>query len=239
MKTLVVPSLVLLLALQACTARIEDEGGIGGTGMIAGSVTNVADLQINGQRLSAESATILRNDEPQLNLQDAFAVGEYLTLETRVFNGVETVQSISYRSPVTGPVLAAASGEEADLQVLGQSVALDELAVLRGFSSVSELQDGDWIEVSGYRDGDLTTATALVLLDDDDDEPQTRTVRLEGDIDTVDQQARSLVINGVQVLYTPASLDNLTDAEVLPNLAIVVTGVVDDSGRVTRDSSAS
>lgn len=141
-----------------------DEGGIGGSGLIIGRVTNAENLHIEGKSLSMRDSTIIRNSMTFSEETAQFHVGEYVIFSAESLPSSEVVRTIEYSAPVIGPVTQPTVSPNGFV-VAGQRVQMTELVVFSGVSELSSLDVGEFVEISGYRDtDDVLHATRLVKL---------------------------------------------------------------------------
>ncbi len=183
--------LVLLgtLSLGACnsTTNLAD-GGIGGTGISAGTVTGFGSIYVNGVKYETTPDTLYqRNDAAAL--EDEFNVGEVVVVDWEEQDeGTRVATQVSFAALLKGPVTTAPGPGANTVEVLGQTVVTDETTVFQGFVLLEDLSVLDTLEVSGFFDADGAIHATLIK------QPDTRstTVELKGNIDEIisDQELR-------------------------------------------------
>lgn len=169
---------VIAISLLSCGGGTQlAEGGIGGSGISQGAVTDYGSIIVNGVHFDTTGAVITKDGgDPVTNLDDAdinqfINIGMVVTVKGSINDdGISgKADTISYDDIIEGPVVGTPSGTS--INVLGQNVnvvdgangtryACDEGYTSCLFSTFADLQDGQVIEVSGFIDanGDITAA---------------------------------------------------------------------------------
>lgn len=146
--------LIILLTLTACGGGgASSEGGIGGSGISRGVTQNQDQtsgkqkVTVNGVAFDTNNAKF--NSEGQPATQQAIQLGMVVTVTGTINpDGVTgTAATVSYDDILEGPIQQI---NTSTLIVMGQTVIFDGLTKFNGFTSVTELQPGDVIEVSGF-----------------------------------------------------------------------------------------
>jgi hypothetical protein len=178
------PALLLALLLLSCgggsgslVASPGDGGGVGtgGTGVVAGTVTGLGSVVIDGTRYDDSQAALesqpdLANNTP-LALADLH-IGQYAYLALDA-SGQPTVVRIA--SQLVGPA-AAVNAAAGRITVWGQQVAINSdpasgpVTVFSGYGSLADMQPGDPVQVyavlqSASGGADLLRATRIERLD--------------------------------------------------------------------------
>lgn len=155
MKQYILPRLFwifLTLQLSACIGGgdIGDvaEGGLEGTGLSTGSISNFGSIFVNGTKYDTSAAEVIINDE--ISSIDQLKLGMYVNVLGQQNRETEqgTANSIEYRDLLHGPIVFV-NVEAAVLQILGLSVHIDADTFLYGINAIDELQAGDVVRVSG------------------------------------------------------------------------------------------
>ncbi|MCU7798102.1 MAG: hypothetical protein KZQ75_13335 [Candidatus Thiodiazotropha sp. (ex Myrtea spinifera)] len=138
------------------------EGGIGGTGVSMGRVTQVGSVYVNGIHYNTDSATFTVDDVTSPTLSD-ISVGMVVrvTGSSDPTAGTGVADTVEYDSLLKGPVDVAFLANQ--LGAMGQVINVNADTVYEGTAGrplVDDLVIGDLIEVSGFTDGDSGTILA-------------------------------------------------------------------------------
>jgi len=153
-----VPLLLMLpvfLALSSCGGRDSDfaGGGTGGTGISTGTITAFGSVVVNGVHFRTDGdvgplfvTKKIYNGKDNSSKKDRelFQVRTVVTVRhaPEDYNAAE----IEYRNNLLGPIAGIASGADNIIEVLGQSVVVDNAALFASFKR------NDIVEVSGFID---------------------------------------------------------------------------------------
>jgi hypothetical protein len=128
-------------------------GGTGGTGISTGSISGFGSVVMNGVHFRTDNNVapgfvtkkfLNGKDNSGRTDRDVFAVGMIVTVRHGV--GDNNALEIEYRDNLQGPVAKILPGVENVLEILGQTVVVDNVTF---FASVKQY---DVVEVSGYAD---------------------------------------------------------------------------------------
>ncbi len=142
------------------------EGGISGTGITMGRITNFGSVFVNGVEFNTDNATFLRDNQTASGGQNDFHVGEFVVVNGTVdASGITgTAFDVIFNDLLEGAVTQVSTPQGTSIKVLGQVVDTDLLTVFQGFSRLTDLQLGNIVEVSGTRNSSgLITATSISL----------------------------------------------------------------------------
>lgn len=208
--------------LIGCQASREDEGGIGGTGLILGKVTSSEQLSIEGRSIRLDDARAIRNSEIVLSDAAQFNTGEYVSVSHRTVDG-ETVREIRYSAPVVGPV-SMMLNDQGEIGVAGQRVELSDLLVLNGIDSTTELRVGELVEVSGYRvvENRIVATRLNRLMESSASTP----LRLTGSISSIDLATGQIMINDARIDVSNLDADSPAIAGLSTGDQIVISAVL-------------
>jgi hypothetical protein len=161
--------LVLMLGFLASSCGSGSDyagGGTGGTGISTGSITAFGSVVVNGVhfRTDGDVAPAFRTKKvsngvvaTDCTVTEVFAVGMIVTV--RHGTADNNASEIDYWNNVMGPVSATVPGADNVIEVLGQTVVVDNAEVF------SSLKQNDVVEVSGYADDvGRIRATSVVSL---------------------------------------------------------------------------
>ena len=217
----------ILLLLNACGSSTSEntdlaEGGIGGTGISTGPVTGFGSIFVNGVRFDVSGAEFIR-DGKSIFAESDFSIGEYVTvtgnLNTDGLTG--TASKIFFEDIVEGPVTSV-STNNTNIEVLGQKVVVDKLTVLIGFKLLGDLQEGNILEVSGFRNaaGEIN-ATGIKLKATEFIDGATE-LEVTGNIESVNAGAQAFNLGGLTIDYSQAILENIANNLPSPGLTVEV-----------------
>lgn len=148
------------------------EGGIGGTGISMGRVTQLGSIYVNGIHYNTDNATF-SVDGDTTRTHDDITVGMVVritgTRDTASATGV--AESVAYESLLIGPVDAAFDATDSHIGVMGQAVHVNadtvyENAIPGNTHTLDTLPLDAMVEVSGFPDtlsGEIL-ATRIELL---------------------------------------------------------------------------
>lgn len=164
---LILLSLWLLAACKPTTLALNNNGGIGGTGISAGRITGFGSIFVNGIEYNVDTAELIRNESAASNQQN-FSIGEYVTVEGDINPDGTTGKAtrVDFSHSLQGSVTTASSNNQT-IEILGQTVRINVLSVFYGFSQLSDLTTGNMVEVSGVQNAQHEwVATSIRKLSD-------------------------------------------------------------------------
>ncbi|MCC6923870.1 MAG: hypothetical protein IT525_12545 [Nitrosomonas sp.] len=123
-------------------AKVVNEGGIGGTGII-GTITGFASICVNGVEVHYDSNTPVFVDGRLATIRE-LAVGQVVIVRAPEMASEVTAHHISINHAVAGPINHI-DHQTGEMHVLGQVVRANTLRELSNFKI------GDWTQVSGHR----------------------------------------------------------------------------------------
>ncbi len=155
------------LLLSACGGSSNDDSagvsaGIGGTGIVSGTITGFGSVHVNGNRYDTSSSQFIVDGASGAGIgQDDLAVGMVVRLEVETQDGAYTGKALKviYDDEIEGPVAAVSIPVDGGrtFSVFGKTIAIDETKTI--FEDTSFTQIGmegdpnvpDIVEVSGFR----------------------------------------------------------------------------------------
>ncbi len=123
-------------------AKVVNEGGIGGTGII-GTITGFASICVNGVEVHYNSNTPVFVDGRQATIRE-LAVGQIVIVRAPEMASEVIAHHISINHAVAGPI-SHIDHQTSEVHVLGQVVRANAL------QEFSNLKIGNWTQVSGHR----------------------------------------------------------------------------------------
>lgn len=194
------------ISLSSCgDALTLVEGGMTGTGITAGRITDFGSIYVNGVHYQVDDALLYRNGSRVAD-QTSFAAGEFITVTGSVnTDGVSGIATqVSFEGLVKGVVEALAADGQS-LTVLGQTVELDLLTVLHGFDQLTDLQIGNVLEISGDRlpNGSIKASSITLIADS---YQTSEGLQLMGLITHLKPELKTFQISGLTINYGDANL---------------------------------
>ena len=175
------------------TGHGDDASGLGGTGLV-GEITGFGSIFVNGVEVEIADDTRLSRNGVPLQQYD-FAIGDVVVVSAGARGDMTVASSIRIDTVVAGPVQQVDLAERR-FRVLGQQVQL-------GRREMTLPQVGQFVEVSGFRDGDARIHATRVA--------QTgprQQVWLQGAVQVVDAGTVRIGRQLVDVDVAGASLEN-------------------------------
>ncbi len=191
---------VTLVCIGCASPRGEDqsrraEGGIGGTGISFGRISETGSILVN-EALYALGEAELSIDGAPVD-EDAFVVGQIVTVLADRVTGHERRGAFKVASTnvLIGPIDAWVSAER-EFIVLGHSVRVDSASIWVGASPGKALP-GSTVRVQGFPDerGGIH-ATRIEVLGEPDGAPL---VQIKAQIDVLDERTGTLRLGKLQV----------------------------------------
>ena len=199
---------LLLLLVAACNATKlaqNENGGIGGTGISTGRISNFGSIFVNGVEYDVDSADFTRNDLLESN-QQSYRIGEYVVVEGDVNpDGVTGKASkVNFSRSLQGNVTTVSS-DGTTLAVMGQPVRSNVLTVFYGFNNIRDLTTTDKVEVSGVQNalGEWIATSIRKLTQSGED------WEVKGTIQHLDSSNQTFAVGGLTVAYGNAALHDL------------------------------
>jgi hypothetical protein len=196
--------LLLTMLLVACGGGALQlaTGGIGGTGISSGPITAFGSIFVNGVEYDISQASLIRDGVPTSSGQNAYQVGEYVTVNGTVnADGITgTATEVVFNNELEGPVTLA-STDGLSIEIMGQTVHTNLLTVFHGFTQLQALVVGDSIEVSGIRDAQGNILASSLML-----KPGFSGLEIYGTAQEVDTSSQTFRIGNLTVNYAGAAL---------------------------------
>ena len=233
-----IPLLLLAFLSLSCGTGGTDfaGGGTGGTGISTGAITAFGSVVVNGVRFRTDDDVAPgfqtkkmvngKNNSGRMD-KDVFAVGMVVTV--RHGTDDNNARTIEYRNNLLGPVARKSPGADNVVEVLGQSVVVEDAAVF------ASLKGGDTVEVSGFADASgRIRATSILPVP-----PSTREFEVKGFVSGLSVPGGAFRLGPlpdgsgetVAVSYAPAAVSGLPGG--LANgmyIQVVTTDQVPDNG---------
>ncbi len=214
---LIVLLLTVLLLLSACnnSSVTVANGGVTGTGITMGRITNFGSVFVNGVRFDVDGAEFLRNDQPATQGQADFSVGEFVVIKGSI--GADSSEGVAiqvaYSDALNGEITRASTDGQS-LEVLGQLVHTDALTVFHGFTDLTELDAGNLLEVSGVLGTNGHIVATLIKKGALQFDSGVSRNRLRGRIANIDTDQQQFELGGLLIDYASADLLNYEGHEI-------------------------
>ena len=204
-----------LLFLLSCGGGITGgnsivDGGITGTGITAGRITNFGSIFVNGIQFDVDNAIFSRDG---VNSQQSdFLVGEYVLIKGDVSTtGISGKASeVIFTDSLEGQVTVA-STDDISLEVLGQKVKTDQLSIFHDFNSLTDLTVGNIVEVSGLRDSTGQIIASSIELKQVAFISGVSENEVKGIVSNVNQTQMSFQLGNINVDFSNAELDDFVN----------------------------
>ena len=237
----------LLCSLFVLTACVEGagggsdsrvaEGGMSGTGISYGRVTEFGSVLVNNTWFDTDDAVIFVNGVELGrggDLREFLDRGMLVRVEGTWSDGAGEAARVDYEDDLIGPLEAAIEPSVRRMTVLGQSVRFDPQTRFRneqreGINPV-DLNAGDVLQISGWLDGERDIrATYVRRLAEEG-----QNFRLRGEIRNFDSNARRFSIGRLEIDYDSADLEGLDPEQLRNEVFVEVVGGLDNGADAMR-----
>ena len=186
---------------------VAANGGISGTGITMGRITNFGSIFVNGVRFDVNNATFIRDGSTATLGQADFSVGEFVVLKSTIDAGgtTGTASEVSFTDLLEGRVTSA-STDAVTIEVLGQTISTDNLTVFIGFNTLTTLSIGNIVEVSGIKDANGFITATSIRLKATSFQVGTSENEIKGTITSVNSTLETFTIGGITIDYSNADL---------------------------------
>lgn len=193
---------VLIAGCGSGADSLTASGGIGGTGVTIGEVSDYGSIFVNDVEFDTRQADLyLENDysgSGDQAVRDNLPIGQQVVIHgdfSDERSGTALQIDAFYR--VQGPLQAitAIDDDSRELTVMGQTVYVDRQTTISGVT-MEELAPDMVVRVSGPVDGDGAVHAGLITLLADAD-----TVGVKGRVQALDPSRKTFRINGLTITY--------------------------------------
>ncbi len=191
--------------LNACGG--SSDGGMTGTGITAGRITNFGSVFVNGIQFNVDNATFSRDGV--ISQQSDFLVGEYVVIEGNVNpSGTSgTATKVIFTDLLEGEVTGV-STDGISIEVLGQNIKTDSLSIFHDFTNLTDLAVGSVVEVSGLRDASGLLVANSIELKQAVFIQGTSENEVKGMVSNVNQTQMTFQIGAITIDYSNAEVDD-------------------------------
>jgi hypothetical protein len=237
---------IVLAGLQGCGGGGGDQvagGGIGGSGVTVGSVSEFGSVFVNGIEFDTSDAVVVvdgaeRGTGNQAVL-DNLAVGKLVRVEgPSEDGGTGTAQRLVYNEDIIGPVtdVVEVDANTRRLVVLGQTVVVDAQTNFAG-TTLNEVAVGHFVEVSGFVD-EQGAVFATYFRKIADAMPPGAEVQVRGFAAGVNPGLRSFFISLLEIDYATADVSALAEGAPVNGEYVEVKGLLNEQGGLAATSVA-
>ncbi len=195
-----------LVSCGAETGLSVVDGGISGTGITMGRITQFGSIYVNGIRFDVDSATFTRDGAPSTG-QTEFSIGEYVIIKGKIdATGTKGLaEEVVFNDSLEGAVTLA-STDSTTIEVLGRVVETNQLTQFHGFAALADLVTGNIVEVSGLEDANGVIQATSIKLKQETFIDGISQSELKGQVSQIDLINKTLMLDNILVDYSSAEL---------------------------------
>ena len=236
--------LVSIMMLNACGGGgsgdddSDTTAGIGGTGIVAGKVTDFGSIFVNGGIFNTNQSQFIVDGDSNAT-QDDLSIGMVVLLKVETNNGVFTDKAIDvvYDDEVEGPITNV-TPDPMDpslktIAVFGQTITIDETGTIFEATSFNTVAVNDIVEISGFRVSP-TEITATYVEKTDDLDPGNSEVELRGTIANY-VGGSSFTVDGVTINIDMNTELDVPNGMLVNGLYVEVEGIIQANQSVNAD----
>jgi len=204
-------------------------GGIGGTGISQGPITEFGSIFVNGVEFETDGATVTIDD--QAASDSGLKLGMFVTVKGTIEADGLTGQAltIEFEEDIEGPIDSIDLAGNT-LVVMGQTVIVDSATKYENTSDLSALNPNDMVEVSGLLAAGGAIQATLIEFKSDPFTPDVTKIELKGVIQGLDLALEIFFIGPQQVKYTGATFEEMGEADLANGLFVEAEGTRAVSG---------
>lgn len=219
-KTIVFPALLLSssIMLVACggsgssTSSATEESRT-----VVGTVDGFGSVIVNGVHYQSTDTEFEINDRS--GAENQLRVGQLVIVEGSDDGNEGVAHRISYDADIRGPV-ASVDAVAGTMVILGQTISVDAMTVFSGVD-LDTITVGQYLEVSGLRDGNGKVLASYISLEDSTD------IELRGTVADLDSGLMTFTIGGMTVDYSSVATLDLEDSALSNGMLVEVEGSLD------------
>jgi hypothetical protein len=226
----------LLIACGGSDDGSDTVAGIGGTGIVAGKITEFGSIYVNGGKYEIDNSRFDVNGDTNADQSD-LALGMVVKLRVETENGAFTSNALEvvYDNEIEGPLINVTPGLTIKTgTVFGKSITFDKASTKFEGTSFDDLGkedvlvDPDVIEVSGFRISTSEIVATYVRFIEDL-ELFSSEIELSGNIENYAVGGNTFEIDGTLINFDPTGVNTEieTPGGVISNgLYVEVEGVI-------------
>ncbi len=231
MKTLRHSLLVLTLAASltsgSCGGGATFGGGIGGTGLVIGTITDFGSIVVEGVEFDTSAAIVTIDGQPAAATDLALGMVVTVSGEIDATGTAGVADTVEFTSLLEGPV-SAVDVTAKTATILGQTVRVDADTVLDRIAPDASAI-GVPVRVSGFIDGDGTIHATRISR-----RPAGRPLVITGTVRRLDNLARRFRVRGIEIDFSSAVIDAIPPGGLRDGLLARVTLVASPANSVVQ-----
>ncbi len=193
--------LVAISPLLITCGNTSSEGGVGGSGVSMGRVSQIGSVYVNNIHYNTDNTRFIINGSETNSGQTDISVGMvvHVTGSKNSISGTGIADSLTYDSLLVGPVEARYSSPEKQIKIMGQIVHINDDTVMedninKPALTIEQLSVNTIVEVSGYPvvPGEIL-ATRIEL------KSNTDLFKVSGSVGSVDAANNGFTIGGLTI----------------------------------------
>ncbi len=215
------------LIAASCGGGASFGGGIGGTGLVVGPITDFGSVIVEGVEFDTSAAIVTIDGQPATPAD--LALGMVVTVQGEIDSSGTTgvADTVEFTSLIEGPVTDVDLASKT-ATVLGQTVRVDADTVLdRIAPDVSAI--GVPVRVSGFIDGDGTIRATRISR-----RPSGLPFVITGTVRRLDKLARRFHVRGIMIDFSGAVIDAIPAGGLRDGLLARVTLVANPMNNVVQ-----
>ena len=221
MKNKVVfPALLLSssVLLAACGGSSDSSSAVEETSRtVVGTVDGFGSVIVNGVHYQSTDTEFEINDRSGAEHQ--LRVGQLVVVEGSDDGKEGVALRISYDADIRGPVTSV-DATAGTMVILGQTISVDAMTVFSGIT-LETIEVGQYLEVSGLRDGSGNLLASYVSLEDSTE------IELRGTVADLDDVAMTFTIGGMTIDYSSVATLDLEASALSNGMLVEVEGRMD------------
>ncbi len=204
-------------------------GGIGGTGISQGPITEFGSIFVNGVQFDTTEATVTIDD--QSASANDLDLGMFVTVKGTIDpNGLTgKAQTIDFEEDVKGPIDSIDIPSNT-LVVMEQTVRVDSRTQFKEVSGFSALQVNDMLKVSGLPAANGIILATLIEVESEPFIPNQTQIEMIGTIQGLDTDNKIFFIGSQKVNYSGASFEDMIESDLINGLLLEAEGTRDLDG---------
>ncbi len=218
---------LLVFALTACSGGGSSVagGGVSGTGISAGAITDFGSIFVNGVEFDTTGATITKDGN--VVSESDLRKGMVVTVRGSISGTSGTVTSVAAEDVVKGPVQSVAA-DGLSMVVLGQTVLVDNTTIIDNSigSSITALTPGDLVEIHGFVRPVGATPPGEISASFIEKKQSLVEFRVKGFVQETDTAAKTFTIGGLTIDYSAADVGDLPGGNPVNDQLVDVKGAI-------------
>lgn len=199
-------SLLLVLLLQGCGG--SGSSSTAATSQVAnGVVTGFGSVFVDGSEIEDANASVVTENADGSTTNSVLQMGQRIRVN---HDGKGTASKVTVDAAVIGSVSAVGT---TTLTVAGQSVSINTDSTAGpltvwggGYSSISDVTNGDLVEIHGTPVYNSTTSSYIVVATRVQKMTAISSIKVNGKISNINTTAKTFSLNGLTVAYGSATL---------------------------------